>query len=59
MQKREAGETVYSVERVTIICAISTLFVNNVGFYFLTLMTEFWVLKKIGQHYLTIKYRSG
>ena len=39
-----------------IICAISTLFVNNIGFYFLRLMIEFWVLKKIRQNCLTMKY---
>ena len=41
-----------------IIFAISTLFVNNVGFYSLTLMIEFWVPRKIRQNYLTMKCRS-
>ena len=44
---------------MTIICAISTLFVNNVGFYFLTFEDRiFWAIKKIPQNYITKKYRS-
>ena len=44
---------------LTLVCAISTLFVNNIGFYFLTFEGRiFGVLKKIPQNYITKKYRS-
>ena len=38
---------------MTIICAISTLIVNSIE-----LFPDCWILKKIWQNYLTIKYSS-